>query len=355
MKIPELKIGNITIKIPIVQGGMGVKVSLSSLASAVTNAGGMGTISSIGLGDIEKSKNEFEKESREALVREIRKARTQTDGYLAVNIMGVLSNAEDLVITAVKEGIKFIVYGAGIPFRLPAIVPDSSVNLIPIISSARVVKIILKNWDRTYNRIPAALILEGPHAGGHLGFSLEQLDDIDNNSLEKILPEVLEVIRPYEEKYDKKIPIITAGGIYTGSDIARMLSLGASGVQMATRFVCTEECDVADVYKQAYINVKKEDIQIIKSPVGMPGRAIRNKFLIDLETMEKKTIKCPFRCLTLCDAKNAQYCIAVALVNSFNGDLDNGLLFCGSNAYRIDKIMSVKELFAELIAGIEAV
>ncbi|MDO9464363.1 MAG: nitronate monooxygenase [bacterium] len=350
MKIPKLQIGNISANIPIVQGGMGVRVSLASLASAVANEGGIGTISSIGLGDLEDSKQEYERISREALIREIRKARNMTDGHLAVNFMGALSNVDDLIKTAVQEGIKMIVFGAGLPTKLPALVQDTSVNLVPIISSARIAEFILRTWDKRYERTADGFILEGPLAGGHLGFSAEQLEHPEDYSLEKLLPEVLEAIKPYEDKYGKKIPIITAGGIYNGKDIARMLSLGASGVQMGTRFVCTEECDVSREFKQAYLDAKQDDIVIIKSPVGMPGRAINNRFLKDLEVKGKLKIKCPYRCLTVCQVDKARYCIAQALVNSYFGDVDHGLIFCGQNAYRVDKIVTVKELIHELLS-----
>ena len=354
MKIPKLHIGSITAKIPIVQGGMGVRVSLSSLASAVAEEGGIGTISSIGLGDVEASKNEYEKESREALQKEIRKAKSKTNGNIAVNFMGVLSNVNDLITTAVKEGIKIIVYGAGLPTKLPGLVKDNSVNLLPIVSSARVAELILRVWDKRYERTADAIILEGPLAGGHLGFSEEQLNHPDKYSLDKLLPEVLEAVKTYEDKYGKKIPIIVAGGIFNGKDIARMLSLGASGVQLATRFVCTEECDVSQEFKQAYLDAKKEDIVIIKSPVGMLGRAIQNKFLRDLEIKGKLKIKCPYRCLSVCKVDKARYCIALALVNSYLGDVDNGLLFSGQNSYRIDKIVKVKELISGLLTELEA-
>jgi len=353
MKIPKLQIGSFSADIPIVQGGMGVRVSLASLASAVANEGGIGTISSMGLGDLEDSKQEYERISREALIREIRKARSMTDGHIAVNFMGVLSNVNDLVKTAVREGVDMIAYGAGLPTKLPALVDDSGVNLVPIISSARVAEFILRTWDKRYERTADGLILEGPLAGGHLGFSVEQLEHIENYSLEKLLPEVMEAIKPYEDKYGKKIPIITAGGIYNGKDIARMLSLGASGVQMGTRFVCTEECDVSQQFKQAYLDVKEEDIIIIKSPVGMPGRAINNRFLKNLEVKGKLKIKCPYRCLTACKVDKARYCIAQALVNSYFGDVDHGLIFCGQNAYRINKIVTVKELIQELLSELE--
>jgi len=354
MNIPKLQFGSITADIPIVQGGMGVRVSLSSLASAVAKEGGIGTISSIGLGDIEASKNEYERMSREALEQEIRKAKSMTNGHIAVNFMGVLSNVDDLITTAAREGIKIIVYGAGLPVKLPGLVEDSSVNLLPIVSSARVAELILRVWDKRYQRTTDAIILEGPLAGGHLGFSEEQLYQPEKYSLENLLPEVLETVKAYEDKYGKKIPVIAAGGIFNGKDIARMLSLGAAGVQMATRFVCTEECGVSQEFKQSYLDAKEEDIVIIKSPVGMPGRAIKNKFLQDLDIKGRLKIKCPYRCLSVCKVSEAKFCIALALVNSYFGDVDNGLIFCGQNAYRIDKIVTVKELISDLLAELEA-
>lgn len=349
MTIPKLKIGNYTADIPVVQGGMGVRLSLSSLAAAVANEGGIGTLSSIALGGVDASGKAYEKISRDVLKQEIQRAKSLTSGHLAVNVMNVLSNATDLVKTSVQEGIKFIVMGAGLPMKLPYIVEDTTVNLIPIISSARAASLIMRSWDNRFRRIPDAFILEGPLAGGHLGFSQEQLDNIDEFSLEKLLPTVLQAVRFYEDKYGTKIPIIVAGGIYDGKDIARMLSLGASGVQMATRFVCTEECSVSPEFKQAYIDAKEADIVIVKSPVGMLGRAIRNRFLKKLEDTEKLKIKCRYKCLSVCQVAKVKYCIAKALFNSYLGDLDNGLIFCGKNAFRIDKITTVKELFKELV------
>ena len=353
MDIPKLQIGSVTAEIPIVQGGMGVKVSLSSLASAVANEGGIGTISSIGLGDVEASKREYESQSREALIKEIHKGQGMTDGILAINFMGVLSNVEDLIKTAVAEGIQVIVFGAGLPTRLPLLVEDGASNLVPIISSARVANLILRTWQKRYNRTVDGLILEGPLAGGHLGFTPEQLEEKENYSLERLLPEILEVLKPYEDTYGRKIPIITAGGIFDGGDIARMLSLGASGVQMATRFVCTEECGVSENFKQAYLDSTEDDIVIIKSPVGMPGRAIRNKFLEDVEKDERERFKCYYRCLTACKIEEARYCIALALINAYNGELDKGLIFCGQNAHRVNEITTVKTLIAELMAELK--
>jgi len=348
MTIPKLRIGELTAELPIVQGGMGVRVSLASLAAAVAEEGGIGTISSIGLGDIEASATDYERMSREGLQAEIRKARAMTDGVLAVNFMGVLSNVEDLVRTAVAEGIRMIVFGAGLPMRLPQMVEDDSVNLVPIVSSARGAELILRGWAKRFDRTAGAIILEGPLAGGHLGFNEEQLDHLADYTLESLVPELVEAVKPYEDRYGRAIPVIAGGGVFDGNDIARMLSLGASGVQMATRFVCTDECDAALEFKQTYIDAGEDDIVIVKSPVGMPGRAVRNRFLEDLESVDRLRINCRYRCLSICKAAEAKYCIAEALVNAQQGNIDHGLVFCGQNAHRIDGIVSVKQLMAEL-------
>lgn len=233
--------------------------------------------------------------------------------------------------------------------RLPEMVPDPSVNLVPIVSSARAAELILRAWAKRYRRTADAFILEGPLAGGHLGFSPEELRRPEDYALEKLVPRVLDTVKPYEGRFGKRIPVIAAGGIYDGRDIARMLKLGAAGVQMATRFVCTWECDASREFKQAYIDAEETDIVIIKSPVGLPGRAIRNRFLAELEKVEKQPVHCPYRCLTACKASEARFCIAKALLNAYQGDVDHGLVFCGQNAHRVKRIVSVKELISELI------
>jgi nitronate monooxygenase len=354
MKIPPLTIGKITVPLPIIQGGMGVRVSKARLAAAVANEGGIGTLAAVGLGDIEASKTEFERIGREGLVAEIRRTRSMTNGPIAVNILGVLSNARDLVQTSAREGAQFIVSGASLPVKLPEMVGEDPIGLIPIISSGRAADIVLRTWDKRYKRTADAVVLEGPLAGGHLGFSEEQLKEPEKYSLEILLPEVLATVRPFEEKYGQNIPVIVGGGIYTGEDIARMLQAGAAGVQMATRFVCTEECEVSEEFKQTYLDAKEEDIVIIKSPVGLPGRAIRNPFLKNLDEGKLDKIKCPYRCLSTCDVATAKYCIALALTHAFQGNMEKGLVFCGQNAWRVDRITTVKELIAELKAGIEA-
>lgn len=354
MNIPKLHIGQLTAAIPIVQGGMGVRISLASLAAAVAEEGGIGTISSIGLGDFETSQHEYERISREALQLEIRKARSMTQGVLAVNFMGVLRNVEDLLQTAVREGIKMIVFGAGLPMRLPKIVQDLSVNLVPIVSSARGAELILRGWAKRFERTAGAIILEGPLAGGHLGFSAEQLTHLSDYSLDTLVPELVEAVKPFEDRFGHAIPVIAAGGIFDGKDIARMLSLGASGVQMATRFVCTTECDASQEFKQTYLDANEDDIVIVKSPVGLPGRAVRNKFLKGLEKIDKLRINCRYHCLTVCKVAEAKFCIAEALLNAYRGDIDHGLVFCGQNAHRIDKIITVKELIGELVGELRA-
>jgi len=354
MKIPPLDIGDIHLPFPLIQGGMGVRVSLARLAAAVANEGGMGTIAAVGLGDFEASKTDFETVSRNALIHEIRRAKSMTDGPLAINILGVLSNARDLIQTSVREGIKIIVSGASLPLKLPEMVEDATVKLLPIISSGRATDLVLRTWDKRYARTADAVVLEGPLAGGHLGFSFEQLREPEKYTLSILLPEVLAAVRPFEEKHGRKIPVIAGGGIFTGADIARMLQAGASGVQMATRFVCTDECEVAPEFKQAYLDSKEDDIVLINSPVGLPGRAIHNQFLRNLEAGTLERLKCPYRCLTTCNIAEARYCIAQALVNAYQGDMDKGLVFCGQNAYRVNEIVSVKKLIAELRAEIEA-
>jgi nitronate monooxygenase len=354
MKIPALDIGDIRVPFPLIQGGMGVRVSLARLAAAVANEGGIGTIAAVGLGDFEASKTDFEAVSRNALIHEIRRAKSMTDGPIAINILGVLSNARDLIQTSIREGIKIIVSGASLPLKLPEMVEDATVKLLPIISSGRAANLVLRTWDKRYARTADAVVLEGPLAGGHLGFSFEQLREPEKYTLSILLPEVLAAIKPYEEKHGRKIPVVVGGGIFTGADIGRMLQAGASGVQMATRFVCTDECEVAPEFKQAYLDSKEDDIVIINSPVGLPGRAIHNQFLRNLEAGTLERLQCPYRCLTTCNVAEAHYCIAQALVSAYQGDMDKGLVFCGQNAYRMNEIVSVKKLIAELRAEIEA-
>ncbi len=352
-KMPALRIGNWEADIPIVQGGMGVGISLSGLASAVANAGGIGVIATAGIGQFEPDWDTNSKEAdKRALQKEIQKTKAKTDGIIGVNIMVALSDFDDLVQCAVEEEVNVLFIGAGLPIRLPETLPLDKLGklptkFVPIVSSAKAAKLIFRSWAKQFNHIPDAVVVEGPLAGGHLGFKREQIDNPDY-ALEKILPEVIAAIKPYEEQFNKNIPVIAAGGIYTGADIHKFMQLGAQGVQMGTRFVATCECDASAEFKQAYLNCKKEDIVIIDSPVGLPGRAIRDKFLDRISSGVKETFKCPWKCLRSCDFKNVPYCIALALTNAKKGDLENGFAFAGANADRVDKILSVKELMETL-------
>ena len=352
-KMPALRIGGLEVDIPIVQGGMGVGISLSGLASAVANAGGVGVIATAGIGQFEPDWDINSREAdKRALQKEIRKTKAKTDGIIGVNIMVALSDFDDLVQCSVDEAADILFLGAGLPTKLPKTLPldglaELSTRFAPIVSSARAAKIILKSWAKRYRHVPDALVVEGPLAGGHLGFKKEQIDDTDY-SLEKILPEVIDVIKPYEQQFNKAIPVIAAGGIYTGADIYKFIHLGARAVQMGTRFVATHECDASQKLKQAYLDCKKNDIVIIDSPVGMPGRALQNKFLERVSAGAKESFECPWQCLKSCNFRNVPYCIGRALTNAKKGDFENGFAFAGANAYRIDEILSVKELIGTL-------
>jgi nitronate monooxygenase len=359
-KIPALQIGALKSDIPIVQGAMGVGVSLSNLASAVANAGGIGVIATPGIGQFEPDYDLNPKEAnRRALSKEIRKAKAKTKGLIGVNVMVALSNFDDLVQCSVEEGADMLFLGAGLPLGLPDTLPldmlgKLTTKFVPIVSSGRATQLVFRAWEKRYNHVPDAVVVEGPLAGGHLGFRKEQIDNPDYK-LEKILPEVIAAVKPFETEFNKNIPIIAAGGIYTGADIYKYMELGAQGVQMATRFVATHECDASMDFKELYLNCKKEDIIIINSPVGLPGRAIRNDFLERVSFGVRETFKCHWKCLKSCDFKNVPYCIARALTNAKKGNFKDGFAFTGANAYRVDKIISVKELIDTLVAEYQEV
>jgi len=361
-KIPSLRIGDLEADIPIVQGGMGVGISLSGLAVAVANEGGIGVIASAGIGMLEPdfATNVREANNR-ALRKEIRKAREGTAGIIGVNIMVALSDFDDLALVAVEEGADLVFLGAGLPLKTPKTLPqdgwkDVTTKVVPIVSSARAASIIFQYWAKHYDHVPDAVVVEGPLAGGHLGFKKEQLSDPDY-ALELILPDVLSAIKPFERQFAKNIPVIAAGGVFTGADIYKYIRLGAQGaqgVQMATRFVATHECDASAQFKEAYVQCRQEDLAIINSPVGLPGRAIQNEFLDEVSAGVKKPFKCPWKCLKTCDFNSAPYCIALALTNAKKGNLEQGFAFAGANAYRIDRISSVKEVVETLLEEYKA-
>ncbi len=378
----QLRIGSKIAKLPIIQGGMGVGVSRSSLAGAVAAEGGIGIISTAQIGYDEDG---FEQDQAgcnlRAIRKHIRKAKEIAggEGLVGVNVMTALKHYREHVREAVAAGADVVICGAGLPVDLPELVVGSETKIAPIVSGARACNIILKMWDHKYHRTADFIVVEGPMAGGHLGFSMEQLGELgflDNqtgrskeplqgdgsgreaknkasqcgkhvSAQDEEIRAIIAAKKQFEEKYHCDIPIIVAGGIYDREDIRHVMELGADGVQIASRFVATYECDASDAYKQAYVNAKAEDIRIIKSPVGMPGRALYNSFVKKTEQGRELVNKC-YQCLEKCNPAQVPYCITKALVDAVKGDVENGLVFCSANVSRIDKIMSVHDLMCEL-------
>ena len=351
MKLNELKIKDLTAKLPIIQGGMGIGVSGWSLASAVANSGGIGIISGAQSGYRE---SDFGKNTIEANIRafrnEIRKAKEHSKGIIGVNIMVAMKNYAELVKVAVDEKVDLIISGAGLPLDLPGLVEGSTTKIVPIVSSLRAAELIMRRWAKKFQREPDAIVVEGPEAGGHLGFKREDL----LNATAQDLFSIVEELKGYLDKQEAYIPIIAAGGIFHGADIVRAMKAGASGVQMSTRFVATYECDASDAFKQAYIDAKPEDVVIMQSPVGLPGRALKNPMLDKVENEERIKVKKCYHCVHKCDPKTTPFCITEALVNAVTGDLDNSLLFVGSRVSEIEKIQSVQEIMDELVNEVEA-
>ncbi len=356
MSLPSLQIGDLTAKLPVIQGGMGVGISLSRLASAVANQGGIGVIAGamIGMKEPDVAQNPLEANLR-ALRHELIKAREMSNGIIGVNIMVALTTFTEMVKTSIEQRADIIFSGAGLPLELPRHLLDLCeqkkeefrTKLVPIVSSARAASIIAKKWISRFNYVPDAFVVEGPKAGGHLGFKPEEIQD-PNHALEHLVPQVVDAVKPFEDKKGTAIPVIAAGGVYTGADIKRFLELGASGVQMGTRFVATHECDADERFKQTYVAARQDDVTIIKSPVGMPGRALRNNFVDAMREGSKKPFKCVFKCVSTCEQEKTPYCIAAALINAMKGNLERGFAFCGSNVFRVDKIISVRELMESL-------
>ena len=363
MSLPALRIGHLQAKLPIIQGGMAVGISRCGLASAVANEGGIGVLGTamIGMNEPDVAQNPVEANNR-ALRNELRNARAAApNGLIGINIMMALTLFAESVKTSIEEGADIIFAGAGLPLELPKYLLDLCEQkkqefktcLVPIVSSARAAGIIAKKWLNRFDYLPDAFVVEGPMAGGHLGFSADQLDNPEF-ALDKLVPATVEVVKQFEDKKGRAIPVIAAGGIFTGADILKFLNLGASGVQMGTRFVATHECDADIRFKEAYVNAKAEDATIIKSPVGMPGRALYNEFIQDSRDGKRKPVKCVFHCLHTCDPETTPYCIALSLISAMKGNLSRGFAFCGSNVGRVSGITSVHELIESLKAEYEA-
>ncbi len=350
MKMMPLKIGNLVAKFPIIQGGMGVGVSRWRLAGAVAREGGIGIISTAQIGYDEP---DFDKHQIDtnliAIKKHITLAKQNAEGgIVGVNIMVATKQYERYIKAACEGGADVIISGAGLPITLPELVSGYDTKIAPIVSSRRAADVILRMWDRKYQTTADFIVIEGPRAGGHLGFTKEQLDRIDELDYDAEIKSIIECTKGYEEKYQRKIPVIVAGGIFDREDIKHVLSLGADGVQIATRFVVTEECDASEAYKQAYLDAKKEDIRIVISPVGMPGRAIMTSFMENVGCARIPVKKC-FHCLEHCNPKDTPYCITKALIEAVKGNIKEGLVFCGDNVHRLKEMTTVKAIFEELV------
>lgn len=349
MSIKPLIIGDLIAKLPIIQGGMGVGVSLSNLAGNVAKTGAIGVISAAHPGYLEE---DFETNTLNAnlrgLKKHIQKAKEiSSNGIIGVNVMVAMNNYIDHVKAAIEAGADLIISGAGLPLNLPEITKDSSIKIAPIVSSSKAVRVILNYWKKHFNKTADAIIVEGPLAGGHLGFKKDKLDeeikDFDNNIIS-----VIHEVRNFEKEFNKNIPVIVAGGIYSNEDFTRCINLGASGVQVATPFVTTYECDAHINFKNAYLKSKKEDIDLTISPVGMPGRALKNKLTETLKNEKVKVTKC-YNCLIPCNPSTTPYCISSALIKAVKGDIDNGLVFCGANAYKAEALISVNDVINRIL------
>ena len=362
MDLQALKIGKYEIAKPIVQGGMGVGISWDGLAGNVSKEGGLGVVSAVGTGYYEdkayskklvsdRPLSEANFYSPEGLTKIIKNARKICDDKpLAVNILYAMNDYGRVVKDACEAGADIIITGAGLPTNMPEFTdgfPD--VALVPIVSSPKALKIICKRWQKRYDRLPDAVIVEGPKSGGHQGFTYEQCK-LEENQLENIVGPVVE-----EAKNWGNIPVIAAGGVWDKNDIEQMLSLGASAVQMGTRFIGTNECDAHDNFKNVLINAKKEDIQLMSSPVGYPAQGVVTNLTHLVEKREGPEIKCISNCVAPCnrgiEAKEVGFCIADRLSDAYLGNLETGLFFSGINGYKLDKIISVKELMDKLIKG----
>ncbi len=348
----NLKIGDKITRVPLIQGGMGVGISLGRLAGTVAREGGVGIISSAQIGYREP---DFDRNPAEANLRaiesEMKKARAiSPDGIIGFNVMTALKENAAHIRAAVKAGADIVISGAGLPTDLPALTEGSTTRIAPIVSTDKSANVILKYWDRKYKRTADLVVIEGPQAGGHLGFKKEEIETYTPESYGEEIRKIIVTVRKYAEKYGVKIPVVVAGGIYDSSDVKRVMDLGADGVQVATRFVTTEECDADIRYKEAYINASEEDIRIVKSPVGMPGRAIMNSFMERVMGGEKIPHSPCHGCLAKCSPADIPYCITDGLIDAVKGNIEKGLLFCGAKAYKAEKIETVSEVIQALFA-----
>ncbi len=347
----SLSIGRHCVRFPVIQGGMGVRVSGHRLAGHVAKSGGIGLIAAAGLAlnsGLYNGKN-FYAADREALKIEITKAREiAPDGVIGVNCMVAVSNFNEAILASCEAGAQLIVSGAGLPLNLPGLTVDyPEVALVPIVSSVKAAQLIARKWHKSFDRLPDAVVVEDPEtAGGHLG---EKPENIGVGKYDQYQT-VRDVKKYFKEQWNLDIPVIAAGGIWDRADLQFALAQGADGVQMASRFVCTEECDAEDAFKQAYLQCKQEDIGLVMSPAGLPGRALVGNIDAVRQHDLDMHLRCPLNCLKKCTYKECQerFCIVTALDRAQKGDVQTGLVFCGTNAYKAERIETVSEIFEEL-------
>lgn len=349
--VEGLIIGRHSVPFPVIQGGMGVRVSGARLAGHVALNGGIGLIAAAGLAlnsERYNGKNFFAAD-RQALIDELHKAYAiAPDGVVGVNAMVAVSNYDDVVKASCEGGAKLIVSGAGLPMNLPGLTSDyPDVALVPIVSSLKAAELICRKWHKSFQRLPDAIVVEDPDtAGGHLGEKVERIGtgEYDQYATVRGVKDYL------KEKWSLDIPVIAAGGVWDRQDLQHALAQGADGVQMGTRFVVTEECDADESFKQAYLNCTKEDIGLIMSPAGLPGRALTGNIDQVRQRDVDLDVRCPSGCLKKCAYKTSQerFCIVHALDRAQKGDMQTGLIFCGTNAWKADRITTVKEIFEEL-------
>lgn len=334
---------------PVIQAGMGLQVAKARLASAVMRAGGIGCISSVGLGNLENSLQDYANDSKKNLRLQIQEARRDApNGILAVNVMVALSIYDDMIAICVEEGVDIIISGAGLPLSLPGLVGDAPIAIVPVVSSARAMNVIMRTWHRRYNRLPDAVIVEGPLCGGHMAFTYDQILRPETVPIEKIRVEVQEMLAPYEAEYQRHVPLIGAEAVVTCDDVEMLLAKGFEGVQIGTRFICTEEAGIDRRSKEVYVGARNEDIVLMHSPLGMPVKVLRTPLVERLLAEQKIPFKCPFRCLRACDAGEAKFCIADALVATLHGDVENALFMTGSNVGNVTDIIPAEEFFEPL-------
>jgi nitronate monooxygenase len=350
MSLKPLVIDKLVAKVPIIQGGMGIGVSLANLAGAVGREGGIGILSTAQIGFQEAI---FEKSPMRANMEAIKKQFDRAKeiakgGLIGFNIMAATFHYERYVKRCVEVGADVIISGAGLPINLPELVAGSTTKIAPIVSSNKAAKVLLNTWKKRYNTTADFIVIEGPEAGGHLGFKAESLAE-SSEQMDAEIIKIVDTVKAFGEQFNRDIPVIFAGGVFDRSDIEHYLSLGCSGVQMATRFVITEECDAPESFKQSYLKAKQEDITVIKSPVGMPGRALKNQFTERIKNERIPIEKCR-SCLSYkhCDRETILYCITETLLNAVTADPNNALVFAGSNAYRLKEKTTVKAIFDEL-------